>query len=429
MKHPLPKALLLFVVLALLLVACIPNQPVITVVPTLAATPVPPQPTTGSAVTQPTVVPTMGPATCEPGLNAIQPPTAEQVALVAKIPPVSETDMVRGPADAAVTILEYSDYQCPYCAQFAPILEQILKEFPNDVRAVFRHFPLPSHPNSLLATQAAEAAGLQGKFYEFSSLLFAQQATWSPMDSAAFETWLVSQVEPLGLNKDQFVADMKSDVIVKKVVEFQNQAMAAAVSYTPFIMVNGRIWEGTDLPNMRILIKLLREEKNLFPECPTTVLETGKQYTATIETEVGNIVLKLQTDKVPLSTNAFVWLVQHGWYDNTSFFNVIRGDPTQVEVALTGDRTETGYGTAGFNISPEIVPALKFDKPGMVGFVNGSQLFITYGALTNLDGRYTVLGEVIEGMDVVQKLAVTPMDANGNLAPGTRITKVTIAVQ
>jgi cyclophilin family peptidyl-prolyl cis-trans isomerase len=309
------------------------------------------------------------------------------------------------------------------------VLEQLLKEFPNDLRAVFRHFPLPSHPNSLLATQAAEAAGMQGKFYEFSDLILSQQATWSPMDSVAFETWLVSQAEPLGLNKDQFITDMKSAAVVQKALDYQKQASEAGVSYTPFIMVNGRIWEGIDLPNMRILIKLLREEKNLFKECPTTVIEAGKQYTATIETELGNIVIKLQTDKVPLSANAFVWLVQQGWYDNTSFFNVIRGDPTQVEVALTGDRTETGYGTAGFNISPEIVPDLKFDKAGMVGFVNGSQLFITYGPLANMDGRYTVLGEVIEGMDVVQKLAVTPIDSAGNLAPGTKITKVTIAVQ
>ena len=86
-------------------------------------------------------------------------------------------------------------------------------------------------------------------------------------------------------------------------------------------------------------------------------------------------------------------------------------------------------GQQGSIISPEIVPDLKFDKAGMVGFVNGSQLFITYGPLANMDGRYTVLGEVIEGMDVVQKLAVTPIDAEGNLAPGTKITKVTIAVQ
>jgi hypothetical protein len=111
MKHTLPKVLLLLVVTSIVMAACIPSQPVITVVPTQPATLVPVQPKVDSAVAQPTVVPTIGPATCQPGLNAIQPPTAEQAALVANIPPVNETDLVRGPADASVTILEYSDYQ------------------------------------------------------------------------------------------------------------------------------------------------------------------------------------------------------------------------------------------------------------------------------------------------------------------------------
>jgi cyclophilin family peptidyl-prolyl cis-trans isomerase len=310
------------------------------------------------------------------------------------------------------------------------VLEQLLKDFPNDVRAIFRQFPLPSHPNSLLATQAAEAAGLQGKFYDMSDLLFAQQATWSPMDSASFETWLIAQAEsPLGLDKTKFTADLKSDVLVQKALQYQKDAQAAGATYTPFVLVNGRIWEGIDLSNMRILIKLLLEEKNLTPECPPSILEAGKQYTATIETELGNIVINLEAQKVPLSVDAFVWLVQKGWYDNRTFFNVMRGDPTQIEIALTGDHTETGYGSAGFGITPEIVPDLKFDKAGVVGFVNGNQLFITYGANPKLDGRYTVLGEVVEGMDIVQKLAITTPDANGIMSPGTKIIKVTVSAK
>lgn len=250
------------------------------------------------------------------------------------------------------------------------------------------------------------------------------------MDSAAFETWLVTQADQtLKLDKAKFQADLKSDTLVQKALQYQKDAQAAGVSYTPFVMVNGRIWEGVDLNNMRILIKLLREEKNLTPDCPAQVLETGKQYTATMETELGNIVIKLYADKVPLSANAFVWLVQKGWYDNTTFFDVMHGDSTQMELAVTGDHTETGYGSAGYTISPEIVPDLKFDKAGKVGFVNGSQLFIVYGPQPKLDGRYTVLGEVTEGMDVVQKLAVTTPDANGILSPGTKINKVTITAQ
>jgi cyclophilin family peptidyl-prolyl cis-trans isomerase len=281
----------------------------------------------------------------------------------------------------------------------------------------------------MLATQAVEAARMQGKLYEMSDLIFAQQATWSPMDIDAFETWLVAQAEVLGLNKDQFTTDLKSEAVVQKTLDYQKQAMDAGVGYTPFIMVNGRVWEGTDLTNMRILIKLLREDKNLFTDCPPNILEAGGQYQAVFETEAGNIVMDLNTEEVPLSANAFVWLVEQGWYDNTSFFNVIRGDPTQVEIALTGDHTETGYGTAGFSLSPEIVATLKFDKAGKVGFVNGSQLFITYGELPMLDGRYTVMGEVVEGMDVVESLAVTTLDAAGNLTPGTKIIKVTITTK
>ena len=148
----------------------------------------------------------------------------------------------------------------------------------------------------------------------------------------------------------KFKTDLKSDALVQKTLQFQKDAQAAGVTYTPFIMVNGRIWEGIDLNNMRILVKLLREDKNITPGCPPTVLEAGKQYTATIETELGNIVIKLQAQKVPLSVNAFVWLVQQGWYDNRTFFNVMHGDPNQFEIALTGDHSETGYGTAGFGI-------------------------------------------------------------------------------
>ena len=292
--------------------------------------------------------------------------------------------------------------------------------------AISRCLPTPT---PLLATQAVEAAGMQDKLYEMSDQIFAQQAAWSPMDTVAFETWLVTEAETLGMNKEQFETDLKSDVVIAKVLEYQKQAMDAGVSYTPFIMVNGRVWEGTDLPNMRILIQLLREDKNLFPECPPTVLEPGKKYTATIETEIGNIVLALNTDQVPLSANAFVWLVQQGWYDNTTFFNVMRGDPTQIEIALAGDRTETGYGTAGFSISPEIVSDLSFTQPGTVGFVNGNQLFISYSALPKLSGRYTVLGNVIEGMDVAESLTITTIDSEGRFTKGTRINKVTISEQ
>ncbi len=112
MRPSIPKIFIILVVISLALTACIPSP----TAPTALPTQVPALPTESSATAapvaaKPTPAPTLGPAECKAGASAIQPVTAEQAALVANIPPVSETDLVRGPSDATVTILEYSDYQ------------------------------------------------------------------------------------------------------------------------------------------------------------------------------------------------------------------------------------------------------------------------------------------------------------------------------
>ena len=313
------------------------------------------------------------------------------------------------------------------------MLEQLHADFPDDVRLVFRHFPLPSHPNSLLAIQAVEAAGLQGKYYEFSDYLFEKQGEWSPLDLTAFEAWLVDQTGEFGLNRDQFAADLKSEALVQKALEYQKTAMAASVGYTPFVLLNGRTYQNvidtSNISNLRFLVRLISASKDQYTDCPPVVIETGKQYNATIETELGNIVFTIAADKVPVSANAASWLIQQGWYDNTSFYFVQRGNEAELEYAITGDHTQTGAGTPGFVVTTETSADLKFDKPGMVGFLNGSQLFFTYGAVPDLDGNYTILGEVVEGQDILDQLIVTTTDATGNLIPGTKIIKVTLSAK
>lgn len=111
MKPSLPKVFFILVVISMALTACIPSPAVPTAVPTQVPATVAPTGIPVADTAQPTALPTLGPASCTAGASAIQPPTAEQLALVANIPPVNETDQVRGPADAAITILEYSDYQ------------------------------------------------------------------------------------------------------------------------------------------------------------------------------------------------------------------------------------------------------------------------------------------------------------------------------
>jgi protein-disulfide isomerase len=109
MKSSIPKVFIILVAISMVLAACIPS-------PTAAPTAVPVLPTASSATAapvaaQPTAVPTLGPAECKAGASAVPPATAEQTALVANVPSVNDTDLVRGPSDATVTILEYSDYQ------------------------------------------------------------------------------------------------------------------------------------------------------------------------------------------------------------------------------------------------------------------------------------------------------------------------------
>jgi len=106
-------------------------------------------------------------------------PTDAPVADASKLRAVSDADHVRGPADATVTILEFSDYECSYCASHHPTLMQIAEEYPNDVRWVYRHFPLSFHANAMPAAEASECAADQGKFWEFTDALFATTKTLS----------------------------------------------------------------------------------------------------------------------------------------------------------------------------------------------------------------------------------------------------------
>ena len=143
------------------------------------------------------------------------------------------------------------------------------------------------------------------------------------------------------------------------------------------------------------------------------VIDTSKQYTATIETKKGRLYLELYAADVPMTVNNFVFLAREKYYDGTTFHRVIPDF-----MAQGGDPTGTGAGSPGYRCDDEIVPALAYDGPGAVGMASrgpgtssiGSQFFITYDALPQLDGSYTIIGRVIEGMDVVESIA--PRDSS-----------------
>jgi cyclophilin family peptidyl-prolyl cis-trans isomerase/protein-disulfide isomerase len=393
------------------------------------------QTTSEATAAQPTHLPaTVVPASFTPApiscvvISRIPTPSATESSL---FPPPSSADWSVGPDTASVTFMEYSDFQCPYCAMLATVLTQLHQAYPDEVRVIFRHFPLPAHDKSLLSAQAAEAAGKQGKFMEMYDFLFAQQNTWSIMSVEDFNSWLKTQAPTLGLNGDQFNADLTNPEIVMKITQAQQEGQKVGIPGTPFILINGKPYQGPrDLENLTAIVKLFDLQKRQFEQCPPMTIDESKQYVATIKTQAGDVVVRLFADKAPFTVNSFIFLAKNGWYDGVPFHRVLPGF-----VAQAGDPSGTGFGSPGYAYSNEIFPGLNFDKPGLLGMANagpnsnGSQFFITFAPTPDLNGSYTIFGEVIQGMDVVRALTPRDPDKGGDLPPGTKIIGIAIQEQ
>jgi cyclophilin family peptidyl-prolyl cis-trans isomerase/protein-disulfide isomerase len=351
------------------------------------------------------------------------------------LPAVTDKDWTKGPEDAKTTILEYSDFQCPYCAMIAPVLAELQEKYPEDIRIVYRHFPLITiHDKAALSSQAAEAAGLQGKFWEMHDLLFEKRAEWSELSTDDFEKWLSKKATELKLDVDKFNKDLNSDDIKNIIDKAYTDAEQLGIGGTPTIFINGLYYDlqqgGTSeaiLEYITLLDKLNELQKKQYKTCPAMTIDPQRQYTATIQTEKGNFSIQLYADKAPLTVNSFIFLARNGWYDGVTFHRVINNF-----VAQTGDPSGTGAGGPGYFIKDEIDASLKFDGEGVVGMakavdnMNGSQFFITYTSIENLDGRFTIFGKVISGMDVVKQITRRDPAQGGNLPEGDKILGITI---
>lgn len=141
---------------------------------------------------------------------------------------------VKGPADAPVTIVEFSDYQCPFCAQLDPVLTDVLKQYPTQAKLVFKHYPLPMHSAALPAAKAAVAAQKQGKFWEMHALLFANFRQLQPEK-------IKELAQQLGLDMAKFEADMNSPEAQNAIQEDQKLATSVQLRGTPTIFVNGKL--------------------------------------------------------------------------------------------------------------------------------------------------------------------------------------------
>lgn len=323
------------------------------------------------------------------------------------------------------------------------MLAQLVEEFPDDIRFIFRHFPLLRdgdgnvlHDKAALAAQAAEAAGLQGKFWEMHDILFEDQPLWRPLTPEEFETWLVEQAQALELDIDQFSADLVSEAISAIPEAAFTEGLDLGFQGTPTLFVDGDIIDNQFYPYetlqpilKNLIIPLGRLTEIQFTECPEKNVDPESEYLATIHTEQGEIVIALFPDIAPFAVSNFIFLAENGYYDEITFHRVEAG-----HVAQGGDPSGTGRGGPGYYFSIEISPGVTFDRKGLVAMANagpttnGSQFFITYDALPHLNGQFTIFGEVISGMDIVEGLTLRNPRDGLNLPPGDPIREITIQV-
>jgi len=151
---------------------------------------------------------------------------------------------IRGNPDAPVTLEEFGDFQCPPCGKFSEFVEELLKEYNPRLRLVFRNFPLSGHEHAREAALAAEAAGLQGKFWEMHDTLYREQDTWSkaPNVRELFESYAGT----IGLDVDQFKKDMDGDKARERVDSDRALADFLGVKATPTLFINNRPVEPKD---------------------------------------------------------------------------------------------------------------------------------------------------------------------------------------
>ena len=173
-----------------------------------------------------------------------------------------ESAHIRGDPDAPVTLEEFGDFQCPPCGQFAGFVQELLREYNSRLRVVFRNYPLPGHEHAREAAQAAEAAGLQGKFWEMYDTLYREQSLWSNASNARelFESYAGT----LGLDVDQFKKDMDGDKVRERINSDHALADFLGVKVTPTLFINNRAIDQKDKnpEGVRAAINAALEEKS-----------------------------------------------------------------------------------------------------------------------------------------------------------------------
>src|SRR5712664_2951250 len=164
--------------------------------------------------------------------------------------PVSERDHSAGNTNAPVTLVEYGDYQCPYCGAAHPVVKRLQRDIGKMLRFVFRNFPLTqAHPYALVAAEAAEAAALQGKFWEMHDFIYENQNNLEP-------DILPAWAQKVGLNLQEFGTAIRKGEITKRIKEDRTSGIRSGVNGTPCFFVNGARYDGAaDYDSLRAALE------------------------------------------------------------------------------------------------------------------------------------------------------------------------------
>ncbi len=297
------------------------------------------------------------------------------------------------------------------------------------MKFVYRHMAFLGD-ESQWAAEASECAGDQGKFWEYHDKLFTSQ---NGENQGAFsKDNLKKFAADLKLDTAKFNQCLDSGQFTDKVKKATQDAQQLGVQGTPTVLINGIYIPGELYGAFDALIPWLswlgsNPKQYAVPE---KVIDMAKKYTTTLKTAKGDIVLELYADRTPTTVNNFVFLAKNKFYDGVTFHRVLLD--TGGLTAQAGDPSGTGVGGPGFMCNDELDTTLTFDQAGVLAMANsgsntnGSQFFITLGPRPDLNGKHTIFGRVVSGMDVVQKLTPRDPQKNPNAPPGDAIQSVVI---
>jgi cyclophilin family peptidyl-prolyl cis-trans isomerase len=237
-------------------------------------------------------------------------------------------------------------------------------------------------------------------------VLFERQSQWSSVSVQEARRIMEGFAEEIGLDVKVFSQALKDETYREVVDESFNQARELGLGGTPTLYVNGQLYNGPREDWVLAGLALLYGYgEPPYSEPPPITIDPDRPYFANIETNRGAFCAELYAEQAPVTVNSFVFLAEEGYFDGILFHRVLPGF-----VAQSGDPTGSGFGGPGYQFEDEIAPELTHDGPGVLSMANagadtnGSQFFITYDALPDLDGKHAVFGRVVEGMDVVESL-------------------------